>query len=367
MPRRRSIQKAGGEYDVVCNVCGCKCGTTLDDYLSDWAKWVSDPRSKSTLASINTRWMLFHQCMYKGKLPLRLGEAHHTAQFEVLNPEVLPEPLKPELYYTKTQDGKNLVTLYQQDKSSYTHSFCAQNKSHPTFKTWAAMIKTLSRDAYDGGAFDTKEFLFSAIQRVRPHAKLETPSTPEYDAGYEGFPKDFTPEECERLKQILSPGAGGGSVFETADAKYLHPSLQKTLPPGAKVFLRIEGFSASDASSLVSFNPGIRVPKGKVLNPRTGRLIDASGKLAKELGLVSPKKARMTPQRKPDFKNKVVVFTGFRDARLKTMIESQGGQVKETFTNPVDLVIAKDPTVMTDKIAKARAFGLPILAYSDYK
>jgi NAD-dependent DNA ligase len=108
-------------------------------------------------------------------------------------------------------------------------------------------------------------------------------------------------------------------------------------------------------------------PQGKVLNPATGRYIDANGALAKKLGL-APTNPRPDPRPDPSddrLKGSVIIFTGFRDANLKKMIEARGGIVTDNWVNNVELVIAKDPAANSEKIMKARAANIPVI-HVDY-
>ena len=135
----------------------------------------------------------------------------------------------------------------------------------------------------------------------------------------------------------------------------------------------------------------IKPPPGKVLNPNTGRFIDAKGSLAKKLGLSinsppkpkqrspSPSKApptkakptrliRSPPRRttKPasprkSYKGQVVLFTGFRRPDLQAKIEQGGGKVKNNFAKDVTLVVALDPNGHTAKLDAARQYGIRVV------
>jgi hypothetical protein len=56
----------------------------------------------------------------------------------------------------------------------------------------------------------------------------------------------------------------------------------------------------------------------------------------------------------------VVLFTGFRAASLEDSITSAGGSIAKSFTKAVTLVVAKDASIGTGKVAQAVAKGIPI-------
>jgi NAD-dependent DNA ligase len=56
----------------------------------------------------------------------------------------------------------------------------------------------------------------------------------------------------------------------------------------------------------------------------------------------------------------VVLFTGFRDDSLEKSIRSAGGDIAKSFTKAVTLVVAKDASINTGKVAEALAKGIPV-------
>lgn len=65
--------------------------------------------------------------------------------------------------------------------------------------------------------------------------------------------------------------------------------------------------------------------------------------------------------------NKIIVFTGFRDTVLEEEIVKQGGTVSNTLSKNVSMVVTKDDTVVTTKIAKAKKLGIEIVNYDIFK
>jgi polyketide synthase PksJ len=65
--------------------------------------------------------------------------------------------------------------------------------------------------------------------------------------------------------------------------------------------------------------------------------------------------------------DQVVLFSGFRDAKLELYITSRGGIVKTSLTKTVTLVIAKNPDKETAKIKEAIARGTPVISLERFK
>jgi NAD-dependent DNA ligase len=62
------------------------------------------------------------------------------------------------------------------------------------------------------------------------------------------------------------------------------------------------------------------------------------------------------------FKNKAVVFTGFRDKTVEKMIEDAGGRVVSAISGATDILIVKDLSDTTSKVQKAQQFGMKIMS-----
>lgn len=67
------------------------------------------------------------------------------------------------------------------------------------------------------------------------------------------------------------------------------------------------------------------------------------------------------------FRNKVFVFTGFRDKELEKVIEKAGGKVTTSVSPSTSLVITDDLNSTTSKMVKARELNIPILTLSNFK
>lgn len=69
--------------------------------------------------------------------------------------------------------------------------------------------------------------------------------------------------------------------------------------------------------------------------------------------------------KKGSLSGNVYLFTGFRDAALKAMIEGKGGAVADSMNSSVTHVIAKNVNDNTTKLKAARAKGLKIITKED--
>jgi len=136
------------------------------------------------------------------------------------------------------------------------------------------------------------------------------------------------------------------------------------------------------------------------INPLTGRKIDPTGATAKKLqkeckGLVkaspkpkaaspkpkaaSPKPKAASPKPKsaspkpnaktldPRLHNQVIVFSGFRSKEIEASLATVNCKVATSISKKTLLVVAKDPSDVTGKVAKAREYGIPVLSLDSFK
>jgi len=131
------------------------------------------------------------------------------------------------------------------------------------------------------------------------------------------------------------------------------------------------------------------------VNPLTGRKIDPTGATAKKLekecksigvvakGPTPPKKAsppmkasppkQKTPRASPKnaldarLRNQVIVFSGFRSKELEALLATVNCKVSTSISKKTLLVVAKDPSDVTGKVAKAREYGIPIMSLESFK
>ena len=128
------------------------------------------------------------------------------------------------------------------------------------------------------------------------------------------------------------------------------------------------------------------------INPLTGRKIDPTGATAKKLqkeckGLVakaaSPKAASPKPKPKaaspkpkvpspkealdPRLRDQVIVFSGFRSKEIEASLATVNCKVATAISKKTLLVVAKDPSDVTGKVAKAREYGIPVMSLGSFK
>jgi hypothetical protein len=113
--------------------------------------------------------------------------------------------------------------------------------------------------------------------------------------------------------------------------------------------------------------------EGKVLNPETCNFIDANGALAKKLGLVGKVKKAVkktkessSSKKKIDVDGKVILFSGFRDAKLEADVNAAGGRVKNNYAKDVTFVVASNVDGTAAKLEKARADGKKIVSKDSF-
>lgn len=63
----------------------------------------------------------------------------------------------------------------------------------------------------------------------------------------------------------------------------------------------------------------------------------------------------------------LIVFTGFRDAALKSRIEAEGGEVGDTITKKTTILVAKDLSKATGKVEKAKESGVGVFDINKFK
>jgi NAD-dependent DNA ligase len=66
-------------------------------------------------------------------------------------------------------------------------------------------------------------------------------------------------------------------------------------------------------------------------------------------------------------KGQVVLFTGFRDKDLSKIVVEQGGDIVESFTKKVTLVVAKDITQESGKVKQAKAANIRVMTTDQFR
>lgn len=67
------------------------------------------------------------------------------------------------------------------------------------------------------------------------------------------------------------------------------------------------------------------------------------------------------------FKDKKIVFSGFRDKELEADIEAHGGKIMAAISKSTDYLVVKDKAENSTKVNKAIEFGVAILSRDEIK
>ena len=88
----------------------------------------------------------------------------------------------------------------------------------------------------------------------------------------------------------------------------------------------------------------------------------------KEIGLkcISTKNTNASTSPQGKLAGQVVVFTGFRDAKVKSKVEEIGGEVGETITKKTTILLTKDMSSTSSKIEKAKQSGIQVMHIDDF-
>lgn len=84
-------------------------------------------------------------------------------------------------------------------------------------------------------------------------------------------------------------------------------------------------------------------------------------------GWVNDTAAAPAPPSGGKFDGKTVVFTGFRNAELEKAIVAAGGKVGASVSKKTFVVVAKDPSVETGKVADAKSAGIPVMTLETFQ
>lgn len=72
------------------------------------------------------------------------------------------------------------------------------------------------------------------------------------------------------------------------------------------------------------------------------------------------------PSSASTFTDQIVVFTGFRNAKLKSVIEEQGGKVADNMTKSTTILVTKIADTTSSKAVKARENGVTVLTMDEF-
>lgn len=150
-------------------------------------------------------------------------------------------------------------------------------------------------------------------------------------------------------------GRGFGSKRLSAILTALPKISDDKSMPTVSELVQIDGVSDKTADAFLKGLPLYREFKKKLH-------IKCDEPKAKRQKVVSPTRAA-----KERFVNQVVVFTGFRDATLKEIIEAEGGEVGDSVTKRTTVLVAKDLAKATGKVEKAKQNNVIVYSLEEFK
>ena len=196
-----------------------------------------------------------------------------------------------------------------------------------------------------------------------------------YDAGYDSLLKIIN-ISLEDLKTI--EGFQERSANKTIDSlkKISNVSCDKLLT-ASNIFGR--GFGEKKIKMITDVFPYIATDKSKALKVKIDDLLAIKGiakttakqfieglpkyfKFYEELGIKCTKTIPDEPNKSDIFKDKKIVFSGFRSKELETLLEQHGAKIMSTISKTTDLLIVKDKSEESTKIEKAKELGIQIVA-----
>lgn len=143
-------------------------------------------------------------------------------------------------------------------------------------------------------------------------------------------------------------GTGMGEKRITLIFKVMPDLMERPLPGLAEeIESNVRGFSSTLARQFVAGLPKFKVWYAKL------------GIIAQSVKAVKPKGSA--------FKNETVVWTGFRNAAQELKVAEQGGTVGSGVSSRTTMLIIKDASFNSSKVAKAREIGAKVLTNAEFQ
>lgn len=125
-----------------------------------------------------------------------------------------------------------------------------------------------------------------------------------------------------------------------------------------------KGFTLGDIAASIAQLPGFSVETGKQyaegLKPFR-KFLNESKPWITPRAYVAPKRAGSK------LANQVVVFTGFRDAALEAVIQSQGGKIGSSVSSTTTILLVKDKGSTSSKAQKAADVGAKVMTAQEFR
>jgi DNA ligase (NAD+) len=75
---------------------------------------------------------------------------------------------------------------------------------------------------------------------------------------------------------------------------------------------------------------------------------------------------KKTTKKNGNFKDKKIVFTGFRDKELEALIETEGGKLSTSVSSNTDYLVTNDKNSASSKVTKAKDLGIEIFLKDEF-
>ncbi len=195
--------------------------------------------------------------------------------------------------------------------------------------------------------------------------------------------KKTTPAQFDYLEFLLTRN-------KDAYARYMANKPAKSTTPFPRRVPQVEALPKLTPSH--EYNHMVSFQSSKVLSPEFINMISSHGARVSNLvtmhvrchdsaldqikvfrrkdhkdATVPTQSKRTKPKIAQSFAGEVVIFSGFRDAKLEMFILDRGGVVKTSFTKTITLVVTKQVSKLTTKVKEAKEKGIRVVAVEQFK
>lgn len=287
---------------------------------------------------------------------------------QVLSPAAQPQmPSEP---YTWTESGKD---IYLENASSNKQVQLKQLENFFTKLNVAGMKAGTITKLFEAGLDDIQKIIKAPVSTI---AKIDGFQSKSAEKIVEAIKEKLRTLSCIELMDASNAfGRGFGSKRLSAIMSAI-PKIadDQTMPTKAEL-VAVDGVSDKTAEAFMkglttyrdfkrSLNISCSGPSPKRAKPNSPPVVVQSDATPPKNTGGPSKTTKNTTNR---FMNQVVVFTGFRDASIKALIEDEGGEVGDTVTKKTTILVAKDLDKATGKIEKARANGVQVFSIAEFK
>jgi NAD-dependent DNA ligase len=128
----------------------------------------------------------------------------------------------------------------------------------------------------------------------------------------------------------------------------------------------IKGFDTVTSTKIVSGMENFIVYMDKFLKLKPNLLGEKNIKSVKSNNIYESKKESKSILSLEKFKDKTIVFTGFRDKEIEEELEQIGSKITNSISKNTNMLIAADPEEKSNKIVKAKELKIEILSKDEF-